>query len=275
MGSKNHDYHIIDPSPWPLFTSLFLFILAFGGVAFIHHWSIGLGILFTGCILFIGTVVMWCSAIINEAIVDKAHTAVVRKGLRIGISLLILTELAFFIAFFWSFFKAWLYPAGILEGMWPTVEVPWPPEGIELVNAWDIPFINTLILLLSGTTLTWSHYSLIHNKKKGLIQSLGLTIFLGVVFLILQGIEYVHSPLAFREEGVKAIYSSNFYMATGFHGLHVLLGIIFLTVCFFRALKGQFSKEGHVGFEFAAWYWHFVDIVWLFLFTFMYWLSSL
>ncbi|MBQ4874792.1 MAG: cytochrome c oxidase subunit 3 [Rickettsiaceae bacterium H1] len=274
MKSKNHDYHLIDPSPWPLLTSLFLFISAFGGVAFIHHWSTGIGILLMGALLLTGVVSLWCQNIVKEAIIDKAHTFVVRQGLRIGIILLILAELMFFVVFFWSFFKAWLDPAEILDGLWPALRGSWPPKGIKPINVWDIPFLNTLILLLSGTTVTWAHYSLLYDNKKELIQSLALTVLLGTMFLILQVIEYVHLPFAFREEGTKAIYSSNFYMATGFHGIHVLLGVIFLSVCLSRGIKGQFSKVHHVGFEFAAWYWHFVDIVWLFLFTFVYWLSS-
>lgn len=274
MGNKDHDYHIIDPSPWPLFTSLFLFISAIGGVAFMHHWHFALGILFTGIILLTGSVVLWQHSIIKEAIVDKAHTFLVRRGLQIAIILFIIAELMFFVVFFWSFFKAWLDPAEILEGVWPAIQGSWPPKGIEVIDPWSIPFLNTLILLLSATTLTWGHYSVIHENKKELIKSLVLTIFLGAVFLSLQILEYVHSPFLFKEEGYKAIYSSNFYMTTGFHGMHVLLGIVFLIVCLGRAMKGQFSKAHHVGFEFATWYWHFVDVVWLFLFVFVYWVSG-
>lgn len=275
MNSKNHDYHIIDPSPLPFLTSLVLFILALGGVAFIHSWYAGVGILLTGCVLLIAVLTIWSRTIIKEAIIDQAHTFVVRKGLRIGILLMILAELMFFVAFFWSFFDAWLAPADILKGgIWPVIKGVWPPHGIEAVDHWGLPFLNTLILLLSGTTVTWAHYSLINSNNKEVIQSLAVTVGLGTIFLILQVLEYIHSSFLFKEEGVKAIYSSNFYMATGFHGVHVLLGVVFLTVCLVRAIKGRFSKDHHVGFEFAAWYWHFVDVVWLFLFVFVYWLSA-
>ncbi len=274
MEQKNHDYHILEASPLPILTSLFLFILAFGGVAFIHQWASGLAILSTGFILLTATVTVWCCNIIKEGREDKAHTAVVRKGLRMGILLLILAELMFFVAFFWSFFKAWLDPVDAIDNIWPTLQLTWPPEGIQTIDPWDLPFLNTLILLLSGTTVTWAHYALLHEKKKELIQALTLTVSLGVLFLILQIVEYAHAPFAFKEDGIKAIYSSNFYMATGFHGMHVLCGVIFLAVCLYRAKKDQFSKSHHIGFEFAAWYWHFVDVVWLFLFTFVYWISA-
>ena len=274
MGNKQHDFHIIEPSPWPLFTSFFVFIVAIGAVLFFHHWEIGPVILSGGALLLFSIITLWGRDIIKEAIVDKAHTFLVQQGLRAAIILFILAELMFFVAFFWSFFKAWLDPAELLDGVWPTIAGSWPPKGIKPIDPWSIPFLNTLILLLSGTTITWSHYALLHGNRKELIQSLAITVFLGVIFLTLQCAEYAHLPFTFKEEGTKAIFSSNFYMATGFHGMHVLLGVIFLSVCLFRAMKGQFSKTHHVGFEFAAWYWHFVDVVWLFLFVFVYWLSA-
>ena len=214
----------------------------------------------------------WWSDVIHEGRVDKAHTTVVQKGLSIGMALFILSEIMFFFAFFWSFFKAWLDPVHILDdGVWGSELMIWPPKGIETLDAWNIPFMNTLILLLSGTTVTWAHYELLKNNRKGIIKALYCTIGLGILFTLMQIIEYYHATFKLKD----GIYPSNFYMATGFHGAHVIIGTIFLIVCLFRAKKGHFDKgNGHLGFEFAAWYWHFVDVVWLFLFIFVYVLSS-
>ncbi len=275
MSRKEHDYHIIEPSPWPVLSSLFLFVFAIGGVALFHNWPFAWGVILSGAALLTIVVIFWCHNIIEEAIVDNAHTFVVQKGLRMGILLLILAELMFFVAFFWSFFKAWLYPVDLLSGnLWPSLKASWPPKGIEVIDPWSIPLLNTIILLLSGTTVTWAHYSLIYDNKKELVNALLITVVLGVLFLTLQVFEYLHAPFAFKEEAEKAIYSSNFYMATGFHGTHVFFGVIFLAVCLVRGINGQFSKSHHIGFEFAAWYWHFVDAVWLFLFVFVYWLGG-
>jgi cytochrome c oxidase subunit 3 len=141
-----------------------------------------------------------------------------------------------------------------------------PPAGVQTFDPWDLPLINTLILLLSGTTVTWAHYALLNNDRKGMVQGLACTVILGVLFTLCQAYEYSHAAFGFKD----GVYSSNFYMATGFHGAHVLIGTIFLTVCWWRAVKGQFTADHHLGFEFAAWYWHFVDVVWLFLFVFVY-----
>jgi len=186
-----------------------------------------------------------------------------------GMALFILSEVMFFFAFFFAYFKASLMPVDIFN--FDTYSVlaagVWPPEGVKTFDPWDIPFMNTLILLLSGTTVTWAHHSLLHNNQKGLIQGLACTVFLGVCFTALQAYEYSHAAFGFTD----GIYPSNFYMATGFHGFHVIIGTIFLAVCLVRAIKGQLTIKGHLGLEFAAWYWHFVDVVWLFLFICVYW----
>jgi cytochrome c oxidase subunit 3 len=221
-----------------------------------------------GFLLVLFTMFVWWRDVVKEGRVDKAHTELVRKGLSIGMALFILSEVMFFFAFFWSFFKASLFPEMVLDGgVWPIKDGIWPPEGIETFDPWSIPLMNTLVLLLSGTTVTWAHHALLENNKKEMVQGLTITVILGFIFSCLQAFEYYHAPFKFTD----GIYASNFYMATGFHGAHVLIGTIFLTVCLFRARKGHFEKgNGHLGFEFAAWYWHFVDVVWLFLYVFVY-----
>lgn len=262
-----HKFHLVDPSPWPAFASLSLFILAIGAVLFFHKYTAGYIILPTGVLMILYTMYVWWRDVIKEGRTDKAHSQFVRKGLSIGMLLFILSELMFFVAFFWSFFNASIDPAGFSEGPWQITNQFWPPKGIKTIDPWNIPFLNTLILLLSGTTVTWAHYSLINDEQKDLVKALSITVFLGVCFTALQIFEYFHAEFAWRD----GIYSSNFYMATGFHGFHVLVGTIFLFVCFLRAKAGHFTKgHGHLGLEFAAWYWHFVDVIWLFLFVFIY-----
>lgn len=269
---QKHNYHLVDPSPWPLvgaFSAMFMF---FGLVLAMHNHAIGKIILPCGFLMVILTMYVWWKDVVKEGIVGKHHTNIVRHGLRIGMALFIASEVMFFFAFFWSFFKAALLPVMIFTGT-NILDISanaqpgiWPSVGIKTLDAWDLPFINTLILLLSGTTVTWAHYALMNNNRRDLILGLAITALLGISFTCLQAIEYHHASFGFKD----GIYPSNFYMATGFHGAHVLIGTIFLIVCLVRAIKGQFTPEGHLGFEFAAWYWHFVDVVWLFLFTFVY-----
>ena len=277
MGKPKHDFHLVDPSPMPILAAMATFFMFLGFTNQIHGWGFGL----LHSMIGIGTVtavaIFWWRDVIKEAITDKAHTLVVQKGLSLGMGLFIFSEVMFFFTFFWSFFKAWLDPVMIIEDLWASsagLDIGWPPEGIQTFDAFTIPFINTLILLLSGTTVTWAHHSMLTDGKDT-VKALTITVILGIIFSCLQAVEYMHATFAFAEEGTKAIYSSNFYMATGFHGLHVILGTIFLIVCLFRAKKGHFGKnKPNLCFEFAAWYWHFVDVVWLFLFVFVYWLSA-
>jgi len=169
----------------------------------------------------------------------------------------------FFVAWFWAYFNASLFPSRAINSVWP-------PEGIETFDPWHLPFINTLILLLSGTTVTWAHHAMLHNDREGLKQGLALTVFLGIVFSCFQALEYSEAAFGLS----SGIYGSTFFMATGFHGFHVIIGTIFLAVCLYRAYRGHFTPEKHFGFEAAAWYWHFVDVVWLFLFVCIYVLGA-
>ncbi len=269
-GQQPHQYHLVNPSPWPIIGAIGLFCLTLGSAMTFHAKAGGKLLLAMGIVLILFTMFRWWSDVIKESIADKAHTSPVRRGLRMGMGLFILSEVMFFAAFFGSFFKASIFPVGILDGVWVVKEGIWPPAGLKTFDPWDLPFMNTLILLLSGTTVTWAHHALMHGDRKGLIQGLACTVLLGISFTSLQAFEYHHAPFAFKQ----GIYPSNFFMATGFHGFHVIIGTIFLITCLIRARKGQFTPENHLGFEFAAWYWHFVDVVWLFLFVCIYWWGS-
>jgi cytochrome c oxidase subunit III len=264
---KSHPFHIVDPSPWPISLASSLFFVALGAAFFFHGKNYGFYVMSLGLIGVTSVSALWWRDVIKEGRQDKAHSSAVQNGLRIAMALFILSEVAFFFAFFWSFFKAWLVPADILDGVWAVIDGSWPPEGIKVFDPWDLPFFNTLILLLSGTTVTWAHYALEDDNMEEMAQALGITVLLGFAFTLLQIYEYHHAAFKFTD----GIYASNFYMATGFHGVHVFVGTIFLLVNYCRAKSGHFKKgNGYLGFEFAAWYWHFVDVVWLFLFVFLY-----
>ena len=272
-----HDYHIIDPSPWPFLASAGAFIMMIGLVGFMRYAAGGQFVMFgvdlagpwifyLGLALVLYVMYAWWSDTIKES-QEGAHTRVVSLHLRYGMIMFIASEVMFFVAWFWAFFDASLFPNEAIQAA--RTEVlggQWPPQGIEVLDPLHLPLFNTVTLLLSGTTVTWAHHALLHNDRKGLIWGLALTVVLGVIFSYVQYYEYAHAPFAFG----GSIYGSTFYMATGFHGFHVLVGTIFLAVCLLRAMKGQFTPQKHFGFEAAAWYWHFVDVVWLFLFFCIY-----
>jgi cytochrome c oxidase subunit 3 len=263
---QTHPYHLVNPSPWPILMALALFGVTFGTALWMHEHAIGLVPMIGGLLLVLTFMFTWWRDVVKEAMIDKAHNDRVSLGLRAGMALFIISEVMFFVAFFWAYFNASLNPLVPLTEVWGMAKGVWPPKGVETLDAWHLPFINTLILLLSGTTVTWAHYAMLENDRKGLIQGLACTVFLGFCFSLLQAFEYHHAAFGFKD----GIYSSTFYMATGFHGFHVLVGTLFLGVCLIRAIKGHFTPEKHLGLEFAAWYWHFVDVVWLFLFAFVY-----
>ena len=259
--AKNHDYHVLPPSIWPFIAAVGAFVMLLGAVLWMHGSGPWLGLIGLAMVLYV--MFAWWSDVIVESHAGD-HTPVVVIGLRYGFLLFILSEVMFFSAWFWSFFKHALYPMGPLS---PLADGVWPPEGIETFNPWHLPFYNTLILLLSGCAATWAHHALVHeNNRKDLQIGLIVAILLGVLFTIFQIYEYTHAAFGFAGN----IYGANFFMATGFHGFHVLIGTIFLAVCLFRVRKGHFTPERHVGFEAAAWYWHFVDVIWLFLFASIY-----
>ncbi|MGC3936349.1 cytochrome c oxidase subunit 3 [Roseobacter sp. EG26] len=262
---KNHDYHILNPSVWPLLGAISGFAMLFGAVIWFsgavennHPYLFLAGLAGVLYVMF-----AWWSEVVRESHVGD-HTPVVRIGLRYGFILFIMSEVMFFAAWFWAFFKNAIYPMSEYVG---TEYIQ--PE-IYHVDAFHLPLINTLILLLSGCAVTWAHHALVHeNNRKDLVWGLAISIVLGVLFTVLQAYEYSYLLYKGWEFGGDKFYS-NFFMATGFHGAHVIIGTIFLTVCLVRALRGDFTPEKHVGFEAAAWYWHFVDVVWLFLFFAVY-----
>lgn len=274
---KPHPYHIVRPSPWPMVGAFAGMLLAIGAVLYMHEIKIGgIDVGFKGIILGVLAVIsvmfFWWKDIIHESVVEKVHTPIAEIGLRYGMTLFIASEVMFFVAFFWAFFDASLFAGQ--ENMYARVESTgghWPPEGIHTIPAFDLPLMMTMILLLSGCTVTWAHHAILEGDTKNFIKALGITVGLGVFFLGFQVYEYANAHFGFTE----GIYPSTFYMATGFHGFHVFVGTVFLAVCWLRAKKGHFSKEKHFGFEAAAWYWHFVDVVWLFLFVAVYWWGSL
>ena len=265
---QDHPFHLVNPSPWPIVGSFSLFMLTLGMAMFMHKVTGGGIITAIGFSGVLYTMYGWWRDVIREGRKDKAHTEAVSHGLRVGMGLFIASEVMFFVAFFWAFFNASLFPIAPVEEVWPALAAgPWPPAGIETFDAWHIPFMNTLVLLLSGTTVTWAHHALLEDKMDDVKTALWLTVLLGACFSGLQVYEYGHAAFGFTQ----GIYASTFYLATGFHGFHVLVGTLFLAVNLRRAYTGTLTADKHLGFEFAAWYWHFVDVVWVFLFIWIYW----
>jgi cytochrome c oxidase subunit 3 len=284
QAGVKHDYHLVNPSPWPLTSSIAAVIMAVGGVA----WMKGLAVFgwhiekHNPVLFFIGLAFMlysmfgWWRDVIKEANAGD-HTPVVSIGLRYGMMLFIASEVMFFVAWFWIFFEMALFhharTVSAIEEV-RTAWATWPPKGVETVAPWHLPLVNTLTLLLSGTTVTWAHHALQQGDRKGAKIGLLLTVLLGLMFTSIQAYEYreiISEKLFFSPEASAAgLYGSSFFMATGFHGFHVIIGTIFLAVCLLRLINGGFTPQKHFGFEAAAWYWHFVDVVWLFLFAFIY-----
>jgi cytochrome c oxidase subunit 3 len=261
---NRHPYHLVDPSPWPILASLGCFFLTFGFVMFFHGYIGGLSLTFTGFFLILLIMYTWWRDIVREATYEGQHTSLVQFGLRNGMILFILSEVMFFFGFFWAFFHSALAPVVDLGSLWP-------PLGIATIGAWGIPLLNTIILLSSGITVTWAHHAIICGNRKNSIMALIVTIFLAIMFTFIQIFEYIESSFTISD----SVYGSTFFLATGFHGLHVFIGTIFLIVSLCRILNHHLTKEHHFGFEAAAWYWHFVDVVWLFLFITMYWWGGL
>jgi cytochrome c oxidase subunit 3 len=295
---KHHDYHLVDPSPWPVLASVAAFVAAVGLIIWMRSMGGGEGLFglkgpttfFLGLAGLATVAFLWWRDVIREAH-GGYHTPVVQLHLRYGMILFITSEVMFFLAWFWAYFDAALFPGGVSplpltlpDGTRAPSETEviglvernaltgghWPPRPSEAFRGtfdpWGLPLVNTLILLLSGTTVTWAHHSLLQNDRKGLVWGLVCTVALGILFTTCQAYEYGHA--AFNYAG--HIYGATFFMATGFHGAHVIVGTLFLLVCLLRALAGHFTPKQHFGLEAAAWYWHFVDGVWLFLFSCIY-----
>ena len=264
---KNPDYHILEPSILPFLGAVSGFIMLFGAVLWMQGMTwimFAMGFVGVCYVMF-----AWWAEVVKESNIGD-HTPVVSIGLRYGVIMFIASEVMFFSAWFWSFFKHAIYPmADVATKTTATAygaDGVWPPAGIETFDPWHLPLINTLILLTSGCAATWAHHAVLEDDREGLKMGLLIAVLLGVLFTITQAYEYGHAAFSFDGN----IYGANFFMATGFHGFHVVVGTIFLAVCYLRALKGHFSSEKHIGFEAAVWYWHFVDVVWLFLFAAVY-----
>lgn len=265
FNPSEHPFHLVDPSPWPFLLSMNVFFFIVHGISYIHndrfmdtYSGLKLFIFFITTLFILG---LWFRDIIVEATFEGHHTLAVQKGIKLGMVLFITSEIMFFFAFFWAFFHSSLVPA-------IQIGCIWPPKGIVPFNAWGIPFLNTIILLSSGATVTAAHYGILTKDLREKVNFfLFVTIFYGLIFTLLQGYEYNTAPFDISD----GIFGSTFYLLTGFHGFHVLIGTIFLLVCLWRQYKYHFTRTAHVGFECAAWYWHFVDIVWIFLFICVYW----
>jgi len=260
---QRHPFHLVDPSPWPFVGSFGALSLTFGGVMYMHSYSGGWTLFLSGFLTILFVMYSWWRDIIREGTFEGQHTFVVQKGLRMGMLLFIVSEIMFFFAFFWAFFDSSIKPAIAIGGVWP-------PNGLEILNPWGVPLLNTVILLSSGATVTWAHHAIVAGAKRSAVISLILTVVLAILFTALQVLEYVEAPFSISD----GIYGSCFFMATGFHGFHVFIGTCFLSICLGRLLLNHFTREHHFGFEAAAWYWHFVDVVWLFLFVTIYWWGS-
>jgi len=258
-GFNRHPYHIVDPSPWPFLLSIAVLTTVLGAVSYFHSFSSGgktlvFGLLFTVSIMFV-----WWRDIVREATYQGLHTTKVAAGIRLGVVLFIISEVMFFVSFFWAYLHSSLAPSIEIGGIWP-------PFGFKTLNPYSVPLLNTLILLTSGVTVTYVHTRILLVDINGASVWLVTTIVLALLFTYFQFTEYVAAPFDISD----GIYASVFYLATGFHGLHVIIGTLFLLVALYRAANAHFSRRHHVGFEAAAWYWHFVDVVWLFLFILVY-----
>nr|YP_009744368.1 cytochrome c oxidase subunit III [Cynoglossus roulei]QIE13322.1 cytochrome c oxidase subunit III [Cynoglossus roulei]QNO35769.1 cytochrome c oxidase subunit III [Cynoglossus roulei] len=261
MAHQKHPYHMVDPSPWPLTGAIAALLLTSGLAMWFHSNSTLLMNL--GLTLLILTITQWWRDVIREGTFQGHHTGPVQKGLRYGMILFIISEVLFFAGFFWAFYHSSLAPTPELGGIWP-------PTGITPLNPFEVPLLNTAVLLASGVTVTWAHHSIMAGRRKPAIHALFLTISLGFYFTLLQALEYYEAPFTIAD----GVYGSTFFVATGFHGLHVIIGSTFLLVCLLRQINYHFTPTHHFGFEAAAWYWHFVDVVWLFLYVSIYWWGS-
>nr|QIT06574.1 cytochrome c oxidase subunit 3 [Paranurophorus simplex] len=261
MIKSNHSFHLVDQSPWPLTGAISALIMTTGMVKWFQEFNMNL--FYMGMTMLILTCIQWWRDIKRESTHQGLHTLIVTKGLRWGMILFITSEVLFFFSFFWAFFHSSLSP---------TMEIgmQWPPLGIKPFNPFQVPLLNTVILLSSGVSVTWAHHSMMNNNYSNTNQGLLITVTLGILFTMLQGLEYWESTFSISD----SVYGATFFIATGFHGLHVIIGTTFLLVCLIRHKKNHFSNSHHFGFEAAAWYWHFVDVVWLFLYMSIYWWGS-
>lgn len=263
IKNLKHPFHIVDPSPWPFLTAFSLFFTVSGLTFYLHHYYNGLFFAFFGFIMLLTNSILWWRDVIREATFEGQHTSYVRVNLRLGMIFFIISEVMFFFAFFWAFFHSSLNPT------W-EIGCQWPPKGIQVISPWGLPLLNTFILLTSGAFMNAAQYYMIAGYRRNVIICLLYCLVLAVLFTSCQAFEYSRAAFSIND----SVYGSCFYMITGLHGFHVIIGTLFILVCFIRHLKHHFTRKIHVGFESAAWYWHFVDVVWIFVFIFIYWWGS-
>lgn len=261
---QRHPYHLVSPSAWPLLSAFSAFLTTFGAVMWMHSYAHGGFVLALALLSLVLCMTCWWLDVVKEATFQGFHTTAVQAGLRLGVVLFIVSEVMFFFGFFWAFFHSSLSPTF-------QIGCVWPPVGIVPFNPWGVPLLNTLILLLSGLTITAVHGYIVSGDSKDAVEFYGYTLFLAALFTFFQAYEYKNAPFSISD----GVYGSTFFMATGFHGFHVIVGTIFIFVCLIRTLLSHFTSSRHIGFEAAAWYWHFVDVVWLFLFVTVYWWGGL
>jgi len=262
MKKKYHPYHMVTNSPWPILMSVSVFVTAIGATLYIHAYEDGGAILFGGLFHIIYFMALWWRDVIREATFEGMHTRRVQAGTRLGFGLFIVSEVMFFFGFFWAFFHSALAPA-------IAIGCRWPPIGIVPFDPYGIPLVNTIFLLSSGATITYTHIYLMEGDFEKTFFGFFETLIYAVAFTLLQCEEYLTATFAISD----GIYGSVFYMITGLHGSHVIIGTIFIIVCFIRFLKSHFTRTHHLGFEFSLIYWHFVDVVWLFVYLTLYWWS--
>nr|YP_009485489.1 cytochrome c oxidase subunit III [Melosira undulata]AVR57553.1 cytochrome c oxidase subunit III [Melosira undulata] len=255
-----HHWHLVDPSPWPLMAAIAAFCLTSGGVLYMHNFLLGSNLFKLGLFILLFVMYLWWRDIIREATFENQHNFSVQKGLRLGMILFIISEIMFFFAFFWAFFHSSLSPVFNIGGVWP-------PQAIEVISVAGIPLSNTFFLLSSGVTVTWAHHAIRARSKFYTLLGLIFTILLAILFTTLQIYEYLTAPFNIND----SVFGSCFYMTTGFHGFHVFIGTCCLFVSLIRTILNHFTNTHHFGLESAIWYWHFVDVVWLFLFVMVYW----
>lgn len=260
---QSHPFHLVNPSPWPFNTSFSLLTLALSAVLFFQSFTIAIDVLILGLLGVVLSMSLWFRDVISEATYLGNHTLAVQKGLSMGVGLFIVSEALFFLAIFWAFFHSALSP---------TIELgaKWPPMGIEAINPFELPLLNTIILLSSAVTVTYGHHSVIQGNRSGALYGLVCTVILALIFTAFQGVEYTVSSFTISD----GTYTSCFYFGTGFHGLHVIIGTAFLCVGLWRLLAYHLTENHHLGLESAILYWHFVDVVWLFLYISVYYWGS-
>jgi len=259
MKKPFHRYHLVSPSPWPLLSLLAVVNVITAAISFFHNYENNPFLLIAGFLAPLPVFILWWRDVIQEATFQGKHTTKVQINLRFGFALFIVSEVMFFFGFFWAFFHSSLSPE-------IDIGATWPPFNIDAPEPWGIPLFNTIILLLSGASITYTHHQFILGQRTLIHEGFIFTIFCAVNFLWAQVVEFIYAPFSISD----SVFASAFFMLSGFHGAHVIVGTLFIIVCYIRFIKNHFLRDHHVGFEAAVWYWHFVDVVWLFLFIFVY-----